>query len=293
MPLNSTQAEIVRQAAADTVKKIRLEKRMSSDLKRFFTQMSADLAIVYATTGNALDANLYTDDLRGILSAQYTRTSRVFSGQITRFLKKAKKSEQIIIDLNAIARSRNITFRELVLEIEALTRIQVQEFIVRSVAVDVAEITNTNRKQVNKVIDNSINSLTESLERTPTRREVAAASSKDFRRLSKGRTRTIAATTTQRAAEATKDIERSTFFRARNSFESREIGIPPLDPEPFWITQGDSLVRGSHLSADFQKRQNGSFTVQNELLKFPGDRSLGATAGNTINCRCSSVTSIT
>jgi len=61
-----------------------------------------------------------------------------------------------------------------------------------------------------------------------------------------------------------------------------------------WLTSEDSRVRhphGSqrwdHRSADGQIRKLGEpFIVTGELLLFPGDRSMGASIGNVINCRC-------
>jgi len=61
-----------------------------------------------------------------------------------------------------------------------------------------------------------------------------------------------------------------------------------------WLTAEDSRVRhphGSsrwdHQSADGQIVKIGEpFVVSGELLLFPGDRSMGASIGNVINCRC-------
>lgn len=58
-----------------------------------------------------------------------------------------------------------------------------------------------------------------------------------------------------------------------------------------WLTQRDDRVRNGdvydHVSADSQQVDLDSpFIVSNEKLNFPNDTSLGATAGNVINCRC-------
>lgn len=57
-----------------------------------------------------------------------------------------------------------------------------------------------------------------------------------------------------------------------------------------WITMQDAKVRSfpyNHQSALFQKvPYKEPFVVSNELLMEPRDSSMGASAGNTINCRC-------
>ncbi len=57
--------------------------------------------------------------------------------------------------------------------------------------------------------------------------------------------------------------------------------------DKIWRTVGDERVRRHHADADFQLRKaNEPFLVNGELLRWPGDTSLGASASNIINCRC-------
>lgn len=54
-----------------------------------------------------------------------------------------------------------------------------------------------------------------------------------------------------------------------------------------WITHFDSRTRGSHASANGQVvHKSEPFIVDGERLQAPGDTSLGASAGNVIQCRC-------
>lgn len=55
-----------------------------------------------------------------------------------------------------------------------------------------------------------------------------------------------------------------------------------------WDAAGDRDTRDSHRAMDGQKRQKGQpFTSGNgHMLMRPGDRSMGAPASETINCRC-------
>lgn len=54
-----------------------------------------------------------------------------------------------------------------------------------------------------------------------------------------------------------------------------------------WLATRDDRVRDAHLSADGQTANlDDPFKVGGETLMFPGDSSLGASAENTIQCRC-------
>ena len=120
---------------------------------------------------------------------------------------------------------------------------------------------------------------------SPTRTQVAKAAKQSFGRKSASRPETIAMTVTQKAAEGVKQIDNDVFFANRNRGTA-----PPLQKKEAWITRGDEKVRAAHVAADNTfKNQNGVFIVDGEQLKFPGDTSLGASAGNVINCRCAAV----
>lgn len=67
----------------------------------------------------------------------------------------------------------------------------------------------------------------------------------------------------------------------------------PIELQKVWLSTKDSRTRRppesefDHVHANGKKVDiNDSFEVSGEKLNFPGDSSLGASAGNTINCRC-------
>lgn len=72
-----------------------------------------------------------------------------------------------------------------------------------------------------------------------------------------------------------------------------ELGLD----KKWWIATIDQKTRGmkpgdrfNHIAADGQIVKNSeAYTVSGEKLIYPGDSSLGASAGNTIQCRCTSV----
>lgn len=61
-------------------------------------------------------------------------------------------------------------------------------------------------------------------------------------------------------------------------------------PKKQWRTVGDNKVRADHVEANGQTRLiTEPFEVGGEYLMFPGDVSMGASAGNVANCRCTAV----
>jgi len=96
-----------------------------------------------------------------------------------------------------------------------------------------------------------------------------------------------ATTETQAAAEATKATEAEVLSGLQPSVVGGSRR--QAQPEKTWDSVGDSHVRDDHLAADGQTVPvNEPFVVGGEQLMFPGDTSLGASAGNVINCRCGS-----
>lgn len=60
-----------------------------------------------------------------------------------------------------------------------------------------------------------------------------------------------------------------------------------------WVSTDDGRTRPEHLDANRQEvPYDEPFEVGDEKLMYPGDISLGANAGNVINCRCTMVTFI-
>lgn len=55
-----------------------------------------------------------------------------------------------------------------------------------------------------------------------------------------------------------------------------------------WITEGDSRVRATHTEVDGERiKIEEPFLVGNSQMMYPKDMSLGATAEEIVNCRCS------
>lgn len=113
-----------------------------------------------------------------------------------------------------------------------------------------------------------------------------------FSRSQRGRTTGIVMSETQAAAESAKLQENRVLVGDPTPITQESPRENPA--EQAWFTQGDDIVRTSpgtgHRGADSQLVPIGApFKVGGQLLLYPGDRSLGATSNNVMNCRCSAI----
>lgn len=105
--------------------------------------------------------------------------------------------------------------------------------------------------------------------------------------------RAVATYETQTAAETAKGVVVARLSGHPSPVHKDVVG----EPWKVWQTQGDSRVRGAdgkgrfdHFDADGQRVPvSGSFEVSGERLRWPGDRSLGASDGNVYGCRCTAL----
>lgn len=287
MPLNTTLEERRDEGARQLAEKIRLEQKVVRDFRRLFKQMGRDLEAFYSVTGRVTDADQYQEDIKAILLPHYRRVADSFGGELSRFLRNSPSDEPVIEALNIIAEESSQSVEQIISEIEARVILESREFISSRVNTQAQLITGTNSKQLNRAITETLAGISNqgiSLG-VP---EVAAEARSEFVRISTPRAETIASTTTQEASEGVKSIEHTALTEKLVGAGFTEIA------KKAWSTVGDSLVRFFHVKANGQtQRVDQPFVVGGQLLMFPGDRSLGATASNTTNCRCSSLLVIT
>ena len=285
MPLNTTDAELRAAAAADLAEKLRLERRQIIDLRELFRNMSEDMQAFVSQTGQAPNASIYEDELRGILARNARRVSNEFSGQITDFLDDAPEDETIIEELAFIAAISGLSVAERVDRIRNEVRRQNQAFIAQQVNTNTRLITATNQQEMDAAVLSARGAIIED-GRVPTNVEVARTSSRDFRNRGFARSPTIASTTTQQIAEGVKNIEVEEFLTARNGLSAAISGIDEVGEDArIWMTVGDERVRPAHVAVDFTEERNGGWEVGGDFLRFPGDPN--GRPSNTINCRCS------
>ena len=153
------------------------------------------------------------------------------------------------------------------------------------------EISSTNMKQEFEAGREARQALVESGELQYSDREYALVATAIYRRKLLSRVNTIAITETQKSAESAKLMEAYTEAGLNplniEQGEGQPMGAPMMKK---WQDVGDNKVRPGHRAAQVPKVQvDAPFIVNGERLMYPGDISLGASAGNTINCRCVSV----
>ncbi len=107
-----------------------------------------------------------------------------------------------------------------------------------------------------------------------TNTSVAAVGTRILARKQHAREGTISVTETQTAAEG-----------------GKAIGAQAIGQETkTWVTVRDTRVRSAHINANGQRASiSGVFVVAGQQLRYPGDRSLGASVGNVANCRCAAI----
>jgi len=88
-------------------------------------------------------------------------------------------------------------------------------------------------------------------------------------------------------------IARTETIKSSNMGSYLGANASPVELQKVWLSTKDSRTRRppespfDHLHANGKKVDiNDSFEISGEKLGFPGDSSLGASAGNVINCRC-------
>ncbi len=291
MPLNASEQDLREAAAESLAKKLKLERRFIRELNELYREISADYRAFTAVTGSAPNADVYLDDMTGLHARQARRVSTAFQGETLDFLEDnaTNGNEPLAWVMAALAVSQGMSLIRLIEKMRAEVRTRVLQFNALQVATDSRLTIKTVQKFIDVSLDQSRDILTSNLERPPTNTELAIAASRDFRRRGLNHSPTIAATFTQRISENTKNTEKEVFFNERNGINTTAVGIPQLEESRVWISQGDERVRRGtfdHVAADMDEDEGGIFTVSGEQLRFPGDRSLGASRGNTINCRC-------
>lgn len=278
-----------RQATANNehAVKLRLEKPLAVQMRQILRQMARDLGAVYAATGRVIDARQYRDEIIGILQVHYRKTMRIFGGTLTAQIRSEVKeieTPSIILDIFDLAGERNGTSaKNEVAKYEAQKDAAIQEYTSATVPQRADLITETNQKELNRAVAAAAASVEDA---DPV--AIGNAARRNFEDSALYRGALIATTEIQTAAEAAKLIENVTFQNTTRPLI--EAGWLVMESLKEWHTMGDEKVRPAHRAADLQDQPFESpFNVGGELMMYPADTSLGATAGNTINCRCTAV----
>ena len=148
-------------------------------------------------------------------------------------------------------------------------------------------MTATNQREIGRAIQGARETLDDAGQALAQRDQAREAGVRTARKL-RGREKTRATTETQHAAEVSKATEAEVLSDRTPSIVRSSPQQATVPKE--WVTVGDEEVRTDHVRADSQTvDMSKPYTVGGELLRYPGDMSLGASAGNVVHCRCSSV----
>ncbi len=264
--------EIIKAAQAESElrRKMRLERIMMPSIRSVFAQMVGEYVDQLSAIGSAPQATDYMDEWRAILRRQYRRVGKEFLNT-----QRESKFYDILLE----------TKQDLSAE-QSAALTTAYALWARQYGIEQANfITQTNQKNFVEAFQKASTQAEEQFQETGTQLSTAALAALaglQLRKLFNARAGAIANVQTQAPAEEAKQREAVTIAQAE--------GVAPETLDKSWLTVGDSDVRLSHSLANGQTRpENAAFSVEGENLRYPGDNSLGATIGNTINCRCSAV----
>ena len=272
---------------AEDIAKRKNEGPIAVAFRNLFRLMGKDLSDIYTLTGRPLDASAYVQDVAGILRPAYRKTMNEFSTQITTHLEdnQGDFNEALVLAMLLSAERAGISFANQLTAYEGLKNQRIRQFINDTIPKRTELITTTNQKHIDKAIFDALAEAA-ATDKILTQAEVGTLAGRKFSTATLFRGQLIAETEVLNAAEAAKQISTDSFMDSAGN----QAG---LVAEKLWVTRGDERVRPSHVVADFQVQPiDQAFTVGGSLLRFPGDSELGASAAETINCRCNSQQSI-
>jgi len=278
-----------RRARRNLALKLSLEKTFLPEIRRYFNRIAREISIQVAEGGRpSLDTEISNQTVE-LLSVQYRRVARAFQNEMRLFLSEKstigafeiKQEEQDEKNTEAVAMAVGVFIgiqsRERSSVINQTTQSEIEQVTTETVAEELA----------------AGNPITGAV--------FATVLANKLRQKFSSRFNTIALTETQFSSEKVKQIEAAIIGRADDvsptSAGASELITGRVRGEPSttkeWAAILDQVTRIAHVIADGQKRPiNDPFNVDSELLMEPGDPSLGASAGNLINCRCSALYTI-
>ena len=277
--------------------KLILESRFQPEVRTYFNSIVRQFRTFVAATGQTLPSRAFEDETISLLTKQYKRVSKAFSSEMRTSLAKRPKSA----DLNLEKRPSTDTFNlEKRPSVHTKQTQQEEDSINAILSIFVRDIASlrggvidqTTRSDMDVSLRQAVAQLTDEGE-VITNVAVADRGARILKRKTMGREIAVVMTETQFSAESTKAVEAAVM--------TAEIEIPPTLPitsiisisttgNKEWASVLDQSTRTSHVVADGQVRPTSdAFIVQGELLPYPGSSALGASSGNVINCRCSSL----
>ena len=273
-----TTSERNKRAKRNLTLKLALEKTFSRDLVWYFNEIKTDVVSFYTATGLLINADIYQKQTETLLERHYKRVIR-------NFINEGKYSYRKSLEAKGIEyKQEQEEEDEKIKATSVLIALAFVESIVQRRALQLIETTNDN-------IKDTAAKATKKAKESGTK--VHDEINKGLDRAFKSRYAMIALTETQFMAERSKNIEAAVISRNGNVDPSSindgvVTGNPDVKKE--WAAILDDRTRGGHAMADGQtQNMNDPYIVNGEYLMYPSDTSMGASLGNIINCRCSSL----
>lgn len=292
--INRDHQQRVRRFNKELVKKLKLELSLLKDFNTLFNKISSESGILYLSNGSIMNMSKYDDEIRRLLVRHYKLVFKEFPSPVEIDFKnaitnsmiqekqdeyindRANQSTQQISDTTQKRWQRAIDSALLLLLLgrdttdneddrESISNVEIRDDFIGN------NITQDQFVSGSRVDDQSRDK----------RDAIVALAVKKFNSGNSAKSRLIANTETQSASESHKHIIAETLLTT--------AGIVS-NVNKMWMTILDGRERASHNAANGQIRPfNSPYIVQDQLLMYPGDISINATADNVINCRCGSM----
>ncbi|UCF50263.1 MAG: hypothetical protein JSU91_01925 [Thermoplasmatales archaeon] len=232
--------------------KLKNEKRLNRKLRSIFNKIGNDSVKTIRQTGFAPDITNYQNQLSELIQKDSATTMSRFSKQLRKELKLGNIGDAII-------------------------KTEIKQYIEQTSFEQAGYIISTTQKRLGQTMEKAFKDFAQQgIE--PKSSELAKIVKKDFKKINRTRSNTISANEVQRVSERAKLIEAETLYRLEKIRK----------PQKRWDAILDNKTRPWHALADAQIVDISSpFIVKGEQLMHPGDKSLGASLDNIINCRCS------
>lgn len=251
------------QAASGYAKKIQMEVPFQKSLNGFFNDITKDIHEYIKKYGHPPDVKDYQPDLEKLINNQQIKAATAFSDSLRSVYGYPVNNDVIQVKLTAnikgYAAQRAHLSGHQVMKTSSDNIIKAYNQAHVDLALAGQPINNTN---LAKYTTNNLKGGFNKQKITTTITETAAG------------------------AENGKSLE----YDALDDFGAvlGEVSLAKAEQQKVWIAVLDDHTRNSHVEADGQVvNADEPFEVDSELLQIPTDDSLGASAGNICNCRCS------
>ena len=255
--------------------KIQLDSEFKPKAAKILDKMVKDFEKLYSKKGAVFDFGEYVSNWENALEKHYKDVCEKFAGIASEELKQELSEEKQELFEAALLVMMERRKEESAKSIVDTTSEQTEDSLEKASLY----LQQENIQQNNKIL--------------------AAVAAEILANKIDGRAKTIAMTETQFIAETVKNIEADCITNNRNEYLQAAINRNPFyisseymtgvaaEYSKEWISALLPTTRPAHAAAHGQiVSKNGLFYVGGEYLRYPSDTSMGASAGNTINCYC-------